>query len=56
MVERTLARAVGALYLACVISITACSPGNTPSAEADGAKLSAEDQAGKSLNPRRKRT
>ncbi|WP_372381834.1 hypothetical protein ACCQ12_12240 [Xanthomonas sp. NCPPB 1068] len=48
MVERTLVRAVvGALYLACVISITACTPGNTPSAEADGAKLSAQDQTGK---------
>ncbi|NIJ85238.1 hypothetical protein FHY35_002193 [Xanthomonas arboricola] len=48
MMERASARAVvGALYLACIVSITACSPSNAPSAEAGGAKLSAEDQTGK---------
>ncbi|WP_414353553.1 XAC2610-related protein [Xanthomonas campestris] len=48
MLERALARAVvGALYLACAFSITACSPSNAPSAEADGARLPTEDQVGK---------
>ncbi len=40
MLERALARAlVGALYLGCVVSITACSPSNAPSAETDGAEV-----------------
>ncbi|WP_258072113.1 FG-GAP repeat protein [Xanthomonas arboricola] len=34
-------------FLACVISIAACSASNAPPEDADGAKLSAEDQAGK---------
>ncbi|WP_228734659.1 FG-GAP repeat protein [Xanthomonas euvesicatoria] len=38
---------MGALYLACIVSITACNPNNAPSADADGAKLSLEDQVGK---------
>ncbi|UZA98192.1 MULTISPECIES: FG-GAP repeat protein [Xanthomonas] len=52
MLERALARTVlGALYLACFVSIAACSPSNTPSAEADGAKLRTEDKVGKKPEP-----
>lgn len=48
MTGRALARAVvGAMYLACVVLIAACSSGNAPSSEADEAKSSAEDRAGR---------
>ncbi|MCE4330701.1 FG-GAP repeat protein [Xanthomonas campestris pv. coriandri] len=48
MMERSpVITVVGALYLACVISVAGCSPNTAPSAEADGAKLSAQDQTGK---------
>lgn len=38
---------MGALYLACIVSMTACHPNNGPSAEADKVRSPAEDQAGK---------
>ncbi|WP_206742454.1 hypothetical protein [Xanthomonas citri] len=48
MLTRELARAVvGVIYLICVVSITACSPSNAPSAEADGTKSPAKNQASK---------
>lgn len=48
MLTRELARAVaGVIYLICVVSITACSPSNAPSAEADGEKSPAKNQASK---------
>ncbi|WP_372393513.1 hypothetical protein ACCQ05_08555 [Xanthomonas sp. NCPPB 3582] len=47
MMARALARAVvGMLCLACVVSLTACSSGNAPSAEV-GTKIPAEAQSGK---------
>lgn len=56
MLTRELARAVaGVIYLICVVSITACSPSNAPSAEADGEKSPAKNQASKNLNTSCKR-
>ncbi|MCC4635331.1 FG-GAP repeat protein [Xanthomonas dyei] len=48
MSERALTRAVvGALYLACLVSVAACSPSNAPSVNAGESQSPAEDQAGK---------
>lgn len=48
MLERALAKiVVVATYLACVVSITSCSPSSAPSAEADKVELAAEYQTNK---------